>query len=77
MEASKATWVDAERDLVFAEYQVPEASDPHLQLACLYRWTQRSQLALVEIEHVLTMPFQSAMERGVHADAMTLGRFLW
>jgi hypothetical protein len=75
-ELKKANWVDAERDLAFAELQVPEVSDHHLQLARLYRDTKRPQLALVEIEHVLTMPFQSAMEQVVHAEALSLGKSL-
>jgi len=75
-ELKKANWVDAERDLAFAELQVPEVSDHHLQLARLYRDTKRPQLALAEVEHVLTMPFQSAMERVVHAEALALGKAL-
>ncbi len=75
-ELKKANWVDAERDLIFAERQVPEVSDHHLQLARLYRDTKRPQLALVELEHVLTMPFQSAMELVVHAEALSLSKSL-
>lgn len=75
-ELKKATWADAERDLVFAELQVPEVSDHHLQLARLYRDTKRPELALAEVEHVLAMPVQSAMERAVHAEALSLGKAL-
>ncbi len=75
-ELKKANWADAERDLVFAEMQVPEVSDHHLQLARLYRDTKRPQLALAEVEHVLTMPFPSAMERVVHAEALSLRKAL-
>lgn len=75
-ELKKANWADAERDLLFAERQVPEVSDHHLQLARLYRDTKRPQLALAELEHVLTMPFESAMERVVHTEALALGKSL-
>jgi len=75
-ELKKATWEDAEHDLVFAEIQVPEVSDHHLQLARLYRDTRRPQLALAEVEHVLSMPAQSAMERAVHAEAVSLRKAL-
>jgi len=75
-ELKKATWQQAESDLVFAENKVPEVSDHHLQLANLYRDTKRPELARVELEHVLAMPFRSTMETAVHDEALKLKKKL-
>lgn len=75
-ELKKATWVQAEHDLAFAETRVPEVNDHHLQLAYLYRDTKRPALAMNEVEHVLAMPFQSATERAVHDEALKLKKRL-
>lgn len=75
-ELKKASWEEAEYDLSFAEIRVPEVSDHHLQLAYLYRDTKRPGLALIEAEHVLVMPFQSAMERAVYDEAVKLKKKL-
>ena len=71
-----ASWIQAESDLVFAETQVPGVSDHHMQLAHLYRDTKRPALALVEVEHVLALPFHSAMETAVHTEALKLKKKL-
>jgi len=71
-ELKKATWEEAERNLVFAEEHVPEVSDHHLQLANLYRDTERPELALVEVGHVLMLPVRSAMEQAAHDEALEL-----
>lgn len=75
-ELKKATWQQAESDLVFAEVHVPGVSDHHLQLANLYRDTKRPELARVEVEHVLAIPFHSTMETAVHAEALRLKKKL-
>lgn len=72
----KATWQQAESDLVFAEIQVPGVSDHHMQLANLYRDTKRPALARAEVEHVLAMPVRSSMETAVHAEAIKLKKKL-
>ena len=75
-ELKKATWPIAESDLVFAELKVPGVSDHHMQLAKLYRDTKRPELALVEVDHVLAMPFRSTMETAVHDEALKLQKKL-
>ena len=75
-ELKKATWADAERNLAFAEREAPEVVDHHLQLANLYRDTERAELALVEVEHVLAMPIHSPMEQAAHDEALELKRRL-
>jgi hypothetical protein len=75
-ELKKASWQQAESDLVFAEVQVPGVSDHHMQLAHLYRDTKRPALARAEVEHVLAMPFHSTMEAAVHAEALKLKKKL-
>ena len=75
-ELKKATWQVAESDLVFAEGRVPGVSDHHMQLAKLYRDTKRPELALVEVGHVLAMPFHSTMETAVHNEALKLQKKL-
>lgn len=71
-ELKKATWEEAERNLLFAEQRDPQVPDHHLQLANLYRDTDRPELALQEVEHVLALPAVSAMEKLVHAQAREL-----
>lgn len=75
-ELKKATWEQAESDLVFAEVNVPGVNDHHLQLANLYRDTKRPELARIEVEHVLAMPFYSTMEAAVHDEALRLQKKL-
>jgi len=69
---AEATWEEAERNLAFAEQHAPEVPDHHLQLANLYRDTDRPGLALVEIEHVMALPVTSAMDEAVRAEAIEL-----
>ena len=69
-ELKKATWETAEEHLSFAEQQVPEVSDHHLQLANLYADTERAELALQEVEHVFQLPVVSPMERAVWDEAL-------
>lgn len=69
-ELKKATWETAEEDLSFAEQQAPEVSDHHLQLATLYADTDRTELALQELEHVFQLSAASAMERAVWDQAL-------
>lgn len=71
-ELKKASWPEAERDLAFAEITVPEVSDHHLQLGYLYRDTKRSELALLEAEHVLALPRRTALERAAYDEALKL-----
>ena len=71
-ELKKATWELAEENLTYAEERVPEVSDHHLQLANLYRDTDRPELALVEADHVLALPVRSPMEQAVHDEAAGL-----
>ena len=75
-ELKKATWQQAESDLLFAEVHVPGVSDHHMQLANLYRDTKRPELARTEVEHVLAMPFHSTMETAVHDEALRLQKKL-
>lgn len=71
-----ASWEEAERNLLFAEQHAPDVSDHHLQLANLYRDTDRPELALVEVEHVLALPATSSMDQGVREEATELKRKL-
>ncbi|MCG6954843.1 MAG: hypothetical protein LJF04_02540 [Gemmatimonadetes bacterium] len=71
-ELKKANWKEAESNLVFAEEHAPEVSDHHLQLAYLYRDTERPELALREVSHVLALPAVSPMEKEVRAEALRL-----
>ncbi len=75
-ELKKATWEEAERNLAFAEEHAPEVADHHLQLACLYRDTDRPELALQELEHVLALPAGSPLERAVKEEALGLKKGL-
>jgi len=67
-----ATWELAEQNLLFAEERAPEVSDHHLQLANLYRDTDRPELALLELEHVIEMRPTSVMEEAVQDEALAL-----
>jgi hypothetical protein len=71
-ELKKATWEEAERNLAFAEAQIPEVAEHHLQLANLYRDTDRRDLALVEVEHVLALPATTPMEIATREEATEL-----
>ena len=71
-ELKKATWKEAERNLVFAEQRDPDVPDHHMQLANLYRDTHRPELALREVDHVLVLSAVSPMEELVHAEALGL-----
>lgn len=68
----QATWELAEEHLRFAETEAPEVPDHHLQLARLYRDTDRPDLANVELEHVLALPAVSPMEEAARAEAIRL-----
>jgi len=68
----KASWELAEQNLLFAEQRAPEVSDYHLQLANLYRDTDRHELALREVEHVMALRPTSAMEEAVQDEALEL-----
>jgi hypothetical protein len=69
-ELKRATWEAAEENLAFAEQHSPEVADHHLQLALLYRDTDRPELAAEEISHVMDMQATTAMEMAVHKEAM-------
>ena len=71
-ELKKATWELAEQNLLFAEQYAPDVSDHHLQLANLYRDTDRSELALREVGHVMEMRLTSLMEEAVLDEALAL-----
>lgn len=68
----QATWERAEENLAFAEAQAPEVPDHHLQLGRLYRDTDRPELAMAEIEHVLALPAASPMEAAAREEALRL-----
>lgn len=68
----QATWALAEQNLLFAEQHASDISDHHLQLANLYRDTDRPGLALAEVEHVLALPPQSLAEEEVQDEALEL-----
>ncbi len=69
-ELKKATWETAEENLSFAEQQAPEVSDHHLQLAALYADTDRTELALQELEHVFQLSPVSPIERALWDEAL-------
>ena len=68
-ELKRATWAAAEENLAYAEATAPEVLDHHLQLALLYRDTDRPELAAEEIAHVMRMQSFTAMDMAVHAEA--------
>jgi len=68
----QATWELAEEHLDFAETHAPDVPDHHLQLARLYRDTDRPDLANRELDHVLALPARSPMEEAARAEAIRL-----
>lgn len=68
----QASWEEAERHLTLAEGRAPEVPDHHLQLARVYRDTGRPELALPELDHVLSMRATSPMEREARAEALQI-----
>lgn len=68
-ELKRATWAAAEENLAYAEARAPEVLDHHLQLALLYRDTDRPELAAEEIAHVMRLKAFTAMDMAVHAEA--------
>ena len=71
-ELKQATWEAAEAHLLFAEQVQPEVSDYHLQLARLYRDTDRPELALQEVQHVFDLPVTTPLETAVNNGAVEL-----
>jgi hypothetical protein len=71
-ELKRATWEAAEEHLSFAESVEPQISDYHMQLANLYRDTDRPDLALEEVGHVLALPASTPLEVAVRAEAEAL-----
>jgi hypothetical protein len=69
-ELKKATWEAAEEHLLFAEQVQSEVSDYHLQLGRLYGDTDRPELALQEVQHVLELPATTAWEISVRDRAI-------
>ena len=67
-----ASWGEAERHLAFAEERDPEMLGHHLQLANLYRDTDRSNLALIELTHLFEREPTSEMERAAWDEAVEL-----
>jgi len=68
-ELKRATWEAAEENLAYAERLAPEVPDHHLQLALLYRDTDRPDLAAEEIRHVMALQAGSAQDLAVQAEA--------
>jgi hypothetical protein len=68
-ELKRATWTAAEENLAYAEARAPEVPDHHLQLALLYRDTDRPELAAEEIRHVMALQAFTAMDMAVQAEA--------
>jgi hypothetical protein len=64
-----ASWAEAEENLLFAEQHAPEVLDHHLQLALLYRDTDRPDLALAEITHVMDLQASSVRDMTVLEEA--------
>jgi Tfp pilus assembly protein PilF len=67
-----ASWAEAERHLAFAEERDPAMLGHHLQLANLYRDTDRPELALVELAHIFEREPTSAMEQATWDEAVAL-----
>jgi hypothetical protein len=65
-----ATWASAEENLRFAEVHAPAVADHHLQLALLYRDTDRPELAAEELGHVFALEPHNALERAVFEEAL-------
>jgi hypothetical protein len=68
----QATWEAAEENLSYAEAKAPEIPDHHLQLALLYRDTDRPGLAAEELHHAMSLAATSAMDLAVQAEASRL-----
>jgi len=75
-ELKKATWEEAERNLAFAAEHAPEVADHHLQLANLYRDTDRPELAVAELERALALTPTSALEEEVLKEAIRVKKAL-
>jgi hypothetical protein len=71
-ELKKATWEAAEEHLAFAEMRDPGVADYHLQLANLYRDTDRPAMAAAEARHVMVLPAMTPLEQAVRAEAEEL-----
>jgi hypothetical protein len=71
-ELKKATWDAAEEHLAFAEMRDPGVADYHLQLANLYRDTDRPEMAAAEARHVMELPATTPLEQAVRAEAEAL-----
>jgi hypothetical protein len=69
-ELSRATWEAAEENLAYAEEHAPHVPDHHLQLALLYRDTDRPELAFEEVSHVLAIEPRNVLERAVREEAL-------
>jgi hypothetical protein len=69
-ELSRATWEAAEENLAYAEEVAPHVPDHHLQLALLYRDTDRPELAAEEVTHVLAIEPRNVLERAVREEAL-------
>lgn len=69
-ELKKASWEAAEENLLFAEQHAPEVADHHLQLALLYRDTDRPELAAEELRHAMTLQAASARDLSVQREAV-------
>jgi hypothetical protein len=69
-ELSRATWEAAEENLAYAEEHAPHVPDHHLQLALLYRDTDRPELAAEEVSHVLAIEPRNVLERAVREEAL-------
>ena len=68
----EATWEEAERNLAFAAQAAPDVLDHHLQLANLYRDTDRPELALEAARRAIALPSTTPMEEAVRAEALAL-----
>jgi hypothetical protein len=69
-ELARATWEAAEENLTYAEKHAPDVPDHHLQLALLYRDTDRPELAAEEVAHVLELEPRNALEHAVREEAL-------
>jgi hypothetical protein len=67
---SRATWAAAEENLAYAEEHAPHVPDHHLQLALLYRDTDRPELAAEEVSHVLAIEPRNVLEQAVREEAL-------
>jgi hypothetical protein len=71
-ELKKATWEAAEEHLAFAEIRDSGVADYHLQLANLYRDTDRPEMAAAEARHVMDLPATTPLEQAVRTEAEEL-----